>query len=231
MGYFSVVRRFRSRSSWARGPRTIRFSSPSAQARARAEPRLARARMPASDTAGRGGNRPIPLIAEAKMKYARICLALAVIVAPSGVPGQAASEPNQAEMESANRLYEGGKFAEAGAISRESPLEIPGTMRPSSGLGRIACFPTGSRTRREWLEQAIALQPDDDDAKAMLAEAFYRRDDFQRAAAALKGVEVGSNKLIIEQYPALNVAKMESFNGQTPYEVHGNGRRQRAPNS
>ena len=41
----------------------------------------------------------------------------------------------------------------------------------------------------------------------MLAEAFYRRDDFQKAAAALNGVDVSSNKLIIPQYPALNVAK------------------------
>ena len=57
----------------------------------------------------------------------------------------------------------------------------------------------------------------------MLAEAFYRRDDFQKAAASLNGVDVGSNKLIIEQYPTLNVAMLESFKGQTPYELHGNG--------
>ena len=57
----------------------------------------------------------------------------------------------------------------------------------------------------------------------MLAEAFYRRDDFQKAAASLSGVDVSTNKLIIEQYPTLNVAKLESFKGQTPYEVHGDG--------
>jgi hypothetical protein len=57
----------------------------------------------------------------------------------------------------------------------------------------------------------------------MLAEAFYRRDDFQKAAASLKGVDVSSNKMIIEQYPTLNVAKLESFKGQTPYELQGKG--------
>ena len=57
----------------------------------------------------------------------------------------------------------------------------------------------------------------------MLAEAFWRRDDFQKAAAALNGVDVSSNKLLISQYPALNVAKLESFKGQTPYEVQGDG--------
>ncbi len=57
----------------------------------------------------------------------------------------------------------------------------------------------------------------------MLAEAFYRRDDFQKAAASLNGVDVSSNKLIISQYPTLNVPKLESFKGQTPYELQGNG--------
>ena len=57
----------------------------------------------------------------------------------------------------------------------------------------------------------------------MLAEAFYRRDDFQKAAASLNGVDVKSNRLIISQYPTLNVAKLESFKGQTPYEVEGDG--------
>src|SRR5215813_5152503 len=54
-------------------------------------------------------------------------------------------------------------------------------------------------------------------------DSFYRRDDFQKAAAALKGVDVSGNKLIREQYPTLNVAKLESFKGQTPYELTGNG--------
>jgi hypothetical protein len=76
---------------------------------------------------------------------------------------------------------------------------------------------------QKWLEKAMALQPGNADPKVMLAEAFYRRDDFQKAAAALNGVDVKSNKLVIEQYPALNVAKLESFKGQTPYELHGNG--------
>ena len=64
----------------------------------------------------------------------------------------------------------------------------------------------------------------DADTKVMLAEVFYRRDDFQKAAAALNGVDVSSNKLIVSQYPALNAAKLESFKGQTPYEVQGNGK-------
>ena len=40
-----------------------------------------------------------------------------------------------------------------------------------------------------------------------------------------------SNKLIISQYPTLNVAKLESFKGQTPYELHGNAHCDDAPAS
>jgi hypothetical protein len=60
------------------------------------------------------------------------------------------------------------------------------------------------------------LEPGDATARVLLAEALYRRDDFENAAEALDGIDVGTNKLIIEQYPTLNVVKLESFKGQTP---------------
>jgi hypothetical protein len=60
------------------------------------------------------------------------------------------------------------------------------------------------------------LNPSDATGRVLLAEAFYRRDDFEKAAEALDGIDVGTNKLIIEQYPTLNVVKLESFKGQTP---------------
>jgi predicted aspartyl protease len=90
-------------------------------------------------------------------------------------------------------------------------------------LGRIALLANRLDDAQKWLEKAIALRPNDTDAKVMLAELFYRRDDFQKAAASLSGVEVRSNKLVIEQYPTLNVAMLESFKGQMPYELQGNG--------
>ena len=76
---------------------------------------------------------------------------------------------------------------------------------------------------QKWFEKAMILRPNETDPKVMLARRFYRRDDFQKAAAALNGVNVSGNKLVIEQYPTLNVAMLESFKGQTPYELQGNG--------
>jgi hypothetical protein len=161
------------------------------------------------------------------MKYASICIALAVMVAPCSFSRQATSQPSQPNIGTADRLFEVGKFAEAGELYARIAAQNPKDYAATLQLGRIALLANRLDDAQERLEQAIALRPGDADAKVMLAEAFYRRDDFQQAAAALNGVEVSTNKLIIAQYPALNVAKLESFKGQTPYELHGDGQETR----
>jgi Aspartyl protease/Tetratricopeptide repeat len=157
------------------------------------------------------------------MTIARICIALAVILAPCSFSGQAAAQAPQSKIGSADRLFQIGKFAEAGELYARMAAQDPNDFAAILGLGRVALLSNRLDDAQKWLEQAVALQPNDDDAKVMRAEAFYRRDDFQKAAASLNGVEVSRNKLIISQYPSLNVAKLLSFNGQTPYEVHGDG--------
>jgi Aspartyl protease/Tetratricopeptide repeat len=161
------------------------------------------------------------------MKLVRTCILLALILAPCSFPGQAAPEPKQAEIDSANRLFQAGKFAEAGKIYAQIASQDPEDYAAVLGLGRIALLSNRLDDAQAWLEKAIALKPDDDDVKVMLAEAFWRRDDFQKAVATLNGVDVSSNQLLISQYPALNVAKLESFKGQTPYEVQGDGQETR----
>jgi len=156
------------------------------------------------------------------VRYSGICIILALIAAPLGVANVAPAEPASA-IDSANGLFQGGKFAEAGKISAQLAAQDPKDYAAIIQLGRIALLSNRLDDAQGWLEKAIALHPDDADAKVMLAEAFYRRDDFQKAAASLDGVDAATNKLVIEQYPTLNVAKMESFKGQTPYELHGDG--------
>src|SRR5204863_6690667 len=104
-------------------------------------------------------------------------------------------------------------------IVTQNPKNYSATLQ----LVRIALLSNRLDDAQKWLEKAIALKPGDADAKVMLAQVFYRRDDFQKAAASLSGVDVSSNKLIISQYPTLNVAKLESFKGQKPYDLQGNG--------
>ena len=157
------------------------------------------------------------------MTIARICIALAVIFGPCSFSGQAASQAQQSEIGFADRLFQIGKFAEASEHYARKAAQDPTDFAAILGLGRVALLSNRLDDARKWLERAVALQPNDADAKVMLAEAFYRRDDFQKAAASLNGVDVSSNKMIISQYPSLNVAKLLSFKGQTPYEVHGDG--------
>jgi Aspartyl protease/Tetratricopeptide repeat len=169
---------------------------------------------------------------KAKMKFVGTCIVLAGIIAlgsamrpqsTTAAAAEATPQPKQSEMDSADRLFQAGKFADAGKLYSRIVAQNPKDYSATLQLGRIALLSNQLDDAQKWLEKAITLQPDGTDAKVMLAEAFYRRDDFQKAAAALKGVDVSSNKLVIEQYPTLNVAMLESFKGQTPYELHGNG--------
>ena len=168
------------------------------------------------------------------MKFTTISIALAgaaIIVVASAIRPQSATaataeptaQPKQSEIDSANRLFQAGKFAEAAKLYSQILTQNPKDYSATLQLGRIALLSNRLDDAQKWLETAITLQPENADPKVMLAETFYRRDDFQKAAAALSGVDVSNNKLIREQYPTLNVAMLESFKGQTPYELKGNG--------
>lgn len=157
------------------------------------------------------------------MKLARPCIILVAIIAARSLSGQVTPHAAQSEIDSANRLFKAGKFADAGKIYSKIVAGNPKDYWATLQLGRIGLLSNQLDEAQKWLEKAITLNPGDTDPKVMLAETFYRRDDFQKAAAALNGVKVGSNQLIINQYPALNVAKLESFKGQVPYELQGNG--------
>jgi predicted aspartyl protease len=156
------------------------------------------------------------------MTLTRICAALAVVAAGWNFSSQASSQTSQSNTELAD-LFKVGQFDEArkgyAQVADKNPNDYSAVLQ----LGRIALLSNQLEDAQKWLEQALRQRPDGADAKVMLAEVFYRRDDFQRAAASLHGVDVGTNELVIEQYPTLNVAKLESFKGQTPYELHGDG--------
>jgi predicted aspartyl protease len=125
-------------------------------------------------------------------------------------------------MEVADRLFEAGKFDEARDVYARVDINYFRGY-PAVQLGRIALLSNYLVDAQKWLEQALRIAPSATDARVLLAEVFYRADEFQQAVAALNGVDVSTNKLVIEQYPTLNVAKLASFKGQTPYELHGEG--------
>jgi predicted aspartyl protease len=166
------------------------------------------------------------------MKSTTSCIALAtavIVIAVSAMRPQSAiaatetAQPKQSGMDAANRLFEAGKFAEAGKLYSRIVAQDSKDYSATLQLGRIALLSNRLDDAQKWLEKAMALKSDEADPKVMLAEVFYLRDDFQKAAAALKGVDISGNKLVTDQYPILNAAMFESFKGQTPYELHGDG--------
>jgi tetratricopeptide (TPR) repeat protein len=161
---------------------------------------------------------PLPIrshypVAVFKMQSARICVALTVILVSCSFSGPATSQtqPKPSEIESADGLFQDGKFAEAGELYSRIAAQNPKDYSALLQLGRLALLSNRLDDARKWLKEVIDLKPDDADAKVMLAEAFYRSDDFQHAAASLNGVNGNSNRLIVSQYPTLNAQYAISF--------------------
>src|SRR6266550_2805042 len=110
------------------------------------------------------------MITKAHMKFVRTCIALAAIIAPGSVSGQATAQPKQSEIDSADRLFQVGKFAEAGKLYSQIVAQNPKDYSATLRLGRIALLSNRLDDAQKWLEKAITLQPGDGDAKVMLAE-------------------------------------------------------------
>ncbi len=163
-----------------------------------------------------------------RVVLAGVTILAAIAVCPRSATADTAgytTQENHAGIESANHLFKAGKFAEAGKLYSQIVAQNPKDFSAILGLGRIALLSNRLDDAQKWFERGMVLQPKDADAKVMLAEAFYRRDDFQKAAVALDDIDVSTNKLIGEQYPTLNVSQLKSFNGQTPYDLEGNSTR------
>jgi len=154
------------------------------------------------------------------MRHAGLCAA-ALILAAWSFSGYAPAEPSG--VETADQLFKSGKFAEARDIYVRIQSQNPEDYAAVVQLGHIALLSNRLDEARKWLTAARDLRPGEADPKVMLAEAFYRGDDFAQAASSLDGVDMDTNQLVLEQYPTLNVAKLESFKGETPYALRGEG--------
>ena len=150
------------------------------------------------------------------MKTGGISIAVMAMLVPCAFAAQSSTADD-----SADRLFQAGQFVRAAEQYAQLVAANPDDYLAVLGLGRIALLSNKFKDAEKYLEQAIALRPSETDPKVMLAQTFYRQDKFEQAAASLDGIDVSTNVLIKEQYPTLNVAQLQSFAGQTPYEVHG----------
>ena len=84
---------------------------------------------------------------------------LAVVIASCNFLGQAALQPTQSGIESASRLFQLGKFAEAGELYSGIAAQDPNDYSAILQLGRIALLSNHLDEAQRWFEKAINLQP------------------------------------------------------------------------
>jgi hypothetical protein len=134
----------------------------------------------------------------------------------------AAAQSLPPTLASADAHFRAGKFAEARSIYAQISAKDPQNADADAQLGHIALLSNQLDEAQKWLEKALSLNPADVDAKIMLAEALYRRNQFPAAAAAIAGLgPADAGK--IKAYATLNPAKLASFKGHVPYDLHGEG--------
>lgn len=130
-----------------------------------------------------------------------VALALSSRTAPAqqGVPPDSAEE-----------WFVAGQFARAKQAFRTRWADDSTDYSAAARLGLIALLGNRLDDAERWLSRAIALRPDSVRQHAQLAEALYRSDRFADAVAHLRAARQASR-----------ATKLESFAGQTPYDISG----------
>jgi predicted aspartyl protease len=150
-----------------------------------------------------------------RLLFTVLCAALVLAGSFSGCSkadrGQPDATPTQAAA-SADELFQAGQFAEAGKRYAATVADDPQNYQATLRLGEIALLANRLDEAEKWLSKASALKPEDTAAKLALAQVYYRRDEFLKAAPLLRAAGKEAN-----------AKTLESFKGQTPYEIEGQG--------
>ena len=125
-------------------------------------------------------------------------------------------KPTPEEIAQADRLFQSGSFGEAQRAYADIAAQDPKDFHAASQLGHIALLSNKLDDAEPWLRKALDLKHGDADAKIMLAETLYRKNDFFHAARALQGL--GPDDAKLKNYLTLNEAKLESFRDEDPYK-------------
>ncbi len=114
------------------------------------------------------------------------------------------------DVETAAVLFRAGKFKDAETLYRRAAAGKEPDAAVLISLGRIALFSNRLTEARGWLEKALRTAPGSTEAKGLLAEVFYRQDDFAHAAPLLRaaGREARARQL-------------EAFGRTKPYRIDG----------
>ncbi len=144
------------------------------------------------------------------MKLPRGLLHSLLALVGSGIgarPSWATSDSSPAGAES---LLRAGRFEEARQAFEGRVVREPRDRVALVGLGFLALLRNDLPEAERRLEAALQLKRSDKKALALLAQAYYRRDDFGRAAPLFR--KVGRKAL---------AQKLESFGQRVPYRIEG----------
>lgn len=109
-------------------------------------------------------------------------------------------------LDKAALLFKAGDFTNSASFYSEALRMQPENISALIALGRIALFCNHLAEAEGLLARALKLEPGNKDARAAMAELFYRQDRFLDAASFLDPVE-----------SEVGIRKLRSFEGQTPY--------------
>src|SRR5207247_9885255 len=112
------------------------------------------------------------------MKSATTSITFAVAVACCFAV-HAISQPKEPEMESADRLFQAGKFDAAGKHDSKIVAQNPKDHSVILELGRIALLSNRLDEGQKWLGKDLGLQPDDADAGEMRGAAVLLGGRFE----------------------------------------------------
>jgi hypothetical protein len=140
----------------------------------------------------KGKTRPVTLI-----------ISLLLLI-PACVEGQSIKE----NLVKGDKLFQEGKFAEAKAVYSDVARTNPDDYQAVLSLGRINLYENSLEESEKWLKKAIELNPEEKKPKSLLAEAYYRRDNFRDAAPMFRA---------IDRIPRAD--KLEYFGDKVPYQI------------
>jgi len=86
-------------------------------------------------------------------------------------------------------LLKEGKFTEAEAAYKEILKKEPDNYQAVFSMGRVNLYKNSLEESEKWLKKAIKLNSEEKEPKALLAEAYYRRDNFQEAEPLFRAID------------------------------------------
>ncbi len=124
------------------------------------------------------------------------------------LPSVVFSQGDQSKLALADTLFRAAEFSQAEALYEDTLKNEPGNYRATLQLGRIALLGNRFADAERWLKKAIELKPEENEPKALLAEAYYRQDNFKEAAPLFQAI--GKTPM---------ADKLQYFSNKVPYQI------------